>query len=128
MNWPLRKAEPELFARVFAEADTRRALARRQSVTVETRQGAVLFESAQLRDKYHHAADFGVNGNSNPDNWLRFQQALAEHLDDKGTYRHGNYRGRENEPVYYNPETLRIAVLKRNGEFVTAFRFDRDSK
>lgn len=47
----MRKAEPELFARVFGEADTRRALARRQAVTVETRQGVVAFREGQIGRK-----------------------------------------------------------------------------
>lgn len=52
------------------------------------------FSGTQLQRKFaKHAADFGVDGNYNLANLLRFQQAIEQHVADPANLvLHGTYR------------------------------------
>lgn len=84
----------------------------------------VNFGVKQLQKKFKHAGDFGITGNYNPSNAIKFQQAMENHLADPATKEIvGTYRG---EPVihYVNPDTGLEVITDRAGNFISSFKLN----
>lgn len=73
----------------------------------------------QLRSKFKHGEDFGIEGNFNKENLERFRQALQRHIRSSSTERIvGTYRG---QPLtyYYNPNTRLNVMFKQDGTVIS---------
>jgi hypothetical protein len=87
---------------------------------------AVKFETDQVRDKFKHASDFGVTGNSNPSSWRKLTDAMRAHIDAPGTQAiTGTYRG---NPVIHHldPSTGLNVMTKPSGEFISGWKLSPD--
>ncbi|MGA7670854.1 MAG: colicin D domain-containing protein [Nitrolancea sp.] len=95
-----------------------------------SRSSKVKFAQDQLRDKFKHAPDFGVTGNSNPANWEKFREALANVIDNPNTQAiQGTYRG--NIPVtffYDSASKLCVLVRNSNDEFIAGWKLSADQE
>lgn len=83
---------------------------------------AINISPRTLQKKFKHARDFGVNGNYNPTNATKFQEAIQRHVADKGTkVIQGTYRG---DPVrhFVNPTTGLNVVKDASGNFVSGWK------
>ena len=84
----------------------------------------ITFDSKQLQKKFKHAADFGVTGNYNAANALKFQTAIENHIASPGAkIIQGTYRG---NPVthIYNPNTGINVIVERTGEFISGWKLN----
>lgn len=80
----------------------------------------------KFNDKRKHAKDFGVNGNSNPANWRRWQEAMERHVTKPATQPiNGSYRG---NPVthFVDPRTRLNVMRDRNGNFLSGYRLNKE--
>ncbi len=85
------------------------------------------FNPAQLQSKFKHAHRFGVKGNYNKVNVVKFEEALSNYLKDsqvipiRGTYR-------KTQPVlhFYNPNTELNVMLKTDKNFISCWQLDED--
>ncbi|MFC7492699.1 MULTISPECIES: colicin D domain-containing protein [unclassified Nocardioides] len=78
----------------------------------------------QLQKKYKHAKDFGVDGNYNPANAKKFEQAVDDFVNNPATQtRSGTYHG---DPVSlsFNPSTGKCVILGQDGSFVSAWELN----
>ncbi len=78
----------------------------------------------QLQKKFKHAGDFGVSGNYNSANALKFNQAIQKHLNSSETKQiSGIYRG---SPVtfYTNPNSGLTVLQKPNGSFLSGWKLN----
>ncbi len=92
------------------------------SGNVSDRSSKIKFTEAQLRDKFEHASDFGVTGNSNPANWERFRAALARFIDSPSTQIIlGTYRGTK-VTHYFDPASKLWVAVDMNGNFITGWK------
>ncbi|UOB16287.1 colicin D domain-containing protein [Abyssalbus ytuae] len=83
----------------------------------------ILFSSfKQLQKKFKHAADFGISGNFNPSNIIKYRLAINQHINSAGTrVIEGTYRG-EKVLHYVNPSTGLNVISKKNGEFLSGWK------
>lgn len=82
------------------------------------------FDARQLQRKYKHAKDFGVQGNFNPANAQKFEQALTEHVGSSSArIISGTYHG---QPVthYVDPKTGLNVMKDSNGQFVSGWKLN----
>lgn len=83
------------------------------------------FTRKQLDRKYKHAIDFGVNDTKkNRETLTKFRDAIEAHLADKETVEKGTYRREKGSRVYFNPKTMRVVILKPNGDFLSGWKID----
>lgn len=83
------------------------------------------FTRKQLDRKYKHAIDFGVSDTKkNGETLTKFRDAIEAHLADKETVEKGTYRREKGSKVYFNPKTMRVVVLKDNGDFLSGWKID----
>jgi 23S rRNA pseudoU1915 N3-methylase RlmH len=76
----------------------------------------------QLEKKFKHAIDFGITGNSNRANWIKFHSAINQHLNAAGTQIiHGAHRGSA-AIFHYNPKTGLNVITDLNGKFVSGWK------
>ncbi len=79
----------------------------------------------QLDRKYKHAGDFGVtNTRKNSTTLTQFRDAIEAHLKDKDTIERGTYRREKGSRVYFNPGTMNVVVLEKNGDFLSGWKID----
>jgi hypothetical protein len=86
----------------------------------------VVIRARQLRAKFKHAADFGVEGGYNPSSASRYEAALRTHVNAPGTRAlSGSYRA---QPVthYLDPVTGLNVIVDTRGEYVSGWRLSRD--
>lgn len=80
------------------------------------------FTQSQLRKKFKHASDFGIDTRrSNPRNWKAYQEAVILHMSDKDTVLRGRYRT-QGSKVFYNEHTDIVVVFSQENAFITAMR------
>jgi len=77
-----------------------------------------------LQKKFKHAGDFGVNGNYNPANGKKFNQAIQNHLNASGTKEiSGIYRG--NPATFHtNPSSGLTVIQNPNGSFLSGWKLN----
>lgn len=81
----------------------------------------ITFDQKKLNKKFKHASDFGVEGNNNFANQMRFQEAMEAHVDAPGTNQiPGTYRG-ESVIHYVDPNTGLNVITTPSGEFISAW-------
>ena len=81
----------------------------------------ISFSAKQLQKKFKHAVDFGVKGNFNSANALKFRNAVQGHVDDAATQViQGTYRGQD-VMHFVNPQTG-LNVIRSGGEFLSGWR------
>jgi len=79
----------------------------------------------QLDRKYKHAGDFGVtNTRKNSTTLTQFRDAIEAHLKDKDTIERGTYRREKGSRVYFNPGTMNVVVLEKNGDFLSGWKIE----
>ena len=84
----------------------------------------ITFNPVQLQKKFKHASDFGISGNYNAANALKFQQAIESHIASPGAkIIQGTYRG---NPVthIYNPTTGINVMVEKTGEFISGWKLN----
>jgi Colicin D. len=87
------------------------------------------FTRKQLDRKYKHAGDFGVSDTKkNRETLTKFRDAIEAHLADKETVEKGTYRREKGSKVYFNPKTMRVVVLKPNGDFLSGWKINPDAE
>ncbi|CAI2539847.1 S-type pyocin domain-containing protein [Serratia liquefaciens] len=84
------------------------------------------FTRKQLDKKYKHAIDFGISDSKkNGETLTKYRDAIEAHLADKDTVEKGRYRREKGSKVYFNPKTMRVVVLKANGDFLSGWKIDQ---
>lgn len=76
----------------------------------------------QLQSKFKHAADFGVQGNYNGANAVKFRSAINQHINSADVkVIQGTYRG---QPVthYVDPQTGLNVMSNSAGEFLSGWK------
>ncbi|HAT4985388.1 TPA: hypothetical protein I9786_003825 [Serratia marcescens] len=87
------------------------------------------FTRKQLDRKYKHAGDFGVSDTKkNRETLTKFRDAIEAHLADQETVEKGTYRREKGSKVYFNPKTMRVVVLKPNGDFLSGWKINPDAE
>ncbi len=80
--------------------------------------------------KFKHAADFGVAGDCNPMNVLKFRRAISEHRKAANTVRiSGKYRGDgglRDVDYFLDPKSGLVAIYDKKGNFVSAWKASAD--
>ncbi|MFG1608581.1 colicin D domain-containing protein [Actinoplanes sp. NPDC049265] len=102
-------------------------LAGNTPVLVHNCGGARKYPIEQLRDKFKHAADFGVYGNKNDRNQSMFSEALEAHIKDPYTVKiDGTYHKRpvthylklrDGTNSMYDPQGNWISGWKLNDQY-----------
>ena len=84
------------------------------------------FSGKQLQEKFKHAGDFGVDGNYNLANRLRFQQAIEQHVaDTTDLVLHGTYRG--NQAIFVvDGKTGLTVILDPSGGFISGWKLGQE--
>ena len=82
----------------------------------------IVFDPSQLQAKFKHAKEFGILGNWNTANAVRFQQALENHVNASTTQViRGTYRGRD-VVHYYDPATGLNVMTDLDGNFISGWK------
>jgi hypothetical protein len=84
----------------------------------------VTIDTAQLRSKFKHAADFGVTGNPNKANLAAFQDAIDAHIADPANrVIQGTYRG---NPVTHivNPSSGINVLVAPDSSFISGWKLN----
>jgi RHS repeat-associated protein len=82
---------------------------------------AIYFDAAQVQSKFGHAADFGVTGNYNQVNALKFVEAMSEHIDSAEAIQ-GTYRGTIPVTSYFNPSTDINVMVDQSGNYISGWK------
>ncbi|WP_207260286.1 hemagglutinin repeat-containing protein [Desulfovibrio sp. Huiquan2017] len=87
----------------------------------------VSYSERQLKRKFKHAEDFGVEGkNYNPSKGEEFRKALDAHIHNSDTVEiKGTYRGQE-VIHYINPKTGNNVMKSKSGDFISGWRLTVD--
>jgi hypothetical protein len=86
----------------------------------------LVHSAKQLQKKYKHAKDFGVDGNCNPANAKKYQQALDDFVDAPSTLaKNGSYRA-QNVVFNYDPSTRLCVIQGTDGSFVSGWKLSAD--
>jgi hypothetical protein len=84
------------------------------------------FGAKEIKTKFKHAADFGVEGGYNGTNALKFEAALQRHvLAETTDVIPGTYRGRS-VTHFVDPQTGLNVMRGSNGEFISGWRLTPD--
>jgi len=86
----------------------------------------VSFSDKQLQKKFKHADVFGIVGNYNQENVLRFKSAIENHVNSPNVVRiTGTYRG--DSVVHFVDKATGLNVItKQNGDFISAWRLGEE--
>jgi len=81
----------------------------------------------QIKRKFKHAENFGIQGNNyNPSKGKEFQKAIESHVYSPDTIKiKGTYRW-NNVIHYFNPKTNNNVITNSNGDFISGWRLDAD--
>lgn len=93
-------------------------------LTIGPRKPDLNFSAQQLQKKFKHAADFGVKGNANGANLVKFREAIERHVADPATHMiNGTYRG---QPVthHVNPTTGVNVIKDAAGNFLSGWKLN----
>lgn len=84
----------------------------------------VTFNQIQLQKKFKHAGDFGITGNFNSANALKFQQAVETHIaSPTAKVIQGTYRG--NPVIHIFDQNTGINVMvEKTGEFISGWKLN----
>ena len=83
------------------------------------------FLPRQLQRKFKHALDFGIIGNYNKINIVKFQSALQKHISDPNIrIIKGTYRGKP-ATFYVNPNMRLTVIEDADGNFVSGWKLDK---
>ncbi len=82
----------------------------------------VTFNQLQLQKKFKHAGDFGITGNFNSANALKFQQAIESHIaSPTAKVIQGTYRGNPVTHIFDQKTGINVMVEK-TGEFISGWK------
>lgn len=85
---------------------------------------AITLTDKQVQAKFKHAVDFGVEGNYNKANAVKFSQAINEHVNSpQTTVINGTYRG-ESVIHHLNPQTGINVITAPNGQFISGWKLN----
>nr|WP_254611680.1 S-type pyocin domain-containing protein [Serratia proteamaculans] len=86
------------------------------------------FTRKQLDKKYKHAIDFGISdAKKNRETLAKFRDEINAHLADKETIEKGTYRREKGSKVYFNPKSMRVVIIKANGDFLSGWKINPDA-
>ncbi|MEE4411626.1 MULTISPECIES: S-type pyocin domain-containing protein [unclassified Serratia (in: enterobacteria)] len=86
------------------------------------------FTRKQLDKKFKHAIDFGISDTKkNRETLTKFRDEVNAHLADKETVERGTYRREKGSKVYFNPKSMRVVILKANGDFLSGWKINPDA-
>ncbi|MGN7973364.1 colicin D domain-containing protein [Serratia sp. 22264] len=86
------------------------------------------FTRKQLDKKFKHAIDFGISDTKkNRETLTKFRDEVNAHLADKETVERGTYRRENGSKVYFNPKSMRVVILKANGDFLSGWKINPDA-
>ncbi|CAI2523006.1 S-type pyocin domain-containing protein [Serratia plymuthica] len=86
------------------------------------------FTRKQLDKKFKHAIDFGISDTKkNSETLTKFRDEVNAHLADKETVERGTYRREKGSKVYFNPKSMRVVILKANGDFLSGWKINPDA-
>jgi len=89
----------------------------------EVKSDKITFDSKQLKRKFKHAIDFGVNGNPNKQGLAEFENAIKNHVNSSNTMDiKGTYRWDQDVSHYFDPKTNLDVIIDINGNFISAWR------
>lgn len=80
------------------------------------------FQTSKLQHEWKHAKDFGIKGNWNKANGLKYQQAIEKHLKTATDVYKSTYRGSD-VYVYLNQKTGIGAYVDMAGNYVGGWKF-----
>lgn len=82
-----------------------------------------IIEDSQIRRKFKHAADFGVIGNFNRENFELFKDKIIEHMKDPSTViKDGTFKKIIEVTHYFNADTgLNVMVRQEDGTFISGW-------
>ena len=79
----------------------------------------------KLQHEYKHAGDFGIEGNWNNSNAMKYQQTIQNHIDTAPDIYFSKYRG-EDIYVYYNSETGLGTYVDLAGNYVAGWKLSKE--
>nr|WP_269814079.1 colicin D domain-containing protein [Serratia proteamaculans] len=86
------------------------------------------FTRKQLDKKFKHASDFGIaDTKKNRVTLTQYRDAVEAHLKDRDTVEKGTYRREKGSKVYFNPKSMRVVILKANGDFLSGWKINPDA-
>lgn len=78
----------------------------------------------QLQSKFKHAADFGINGNWNPENGKAFDAAIKAHVKSPDVQLiEGSYRG-DPARIFVDPKSGLAVITTPSGEFISGWKLN----
>lgn len=101
------------------KGNTRAALASQEPDSASRR---ISFRETQLRDKFKHAAAFGVKGGYSLRTARAFADAIEEHVRSPETILiEGTYRGNRRVRLFVSTGDGRMVMTDLSGDFVSAW-------
>ncbi|CAI1681302.1 Colicin-D [Serratia quinivorans] len=86
------------------------------------------FTRKQLDKKFKHASDFGIaDTKKNRVTLTQYRDAVEAHLKDRDTVEKGTYRREKGSKVYFNPKSMRVVIIKANGDFLSGWKINPDA-
>ncbi|MEK6896771.1 MAG: RHS repeat-associated core domain-containing protein [Nanoarchaeota archaeon] len=93
----------------------------------------IIFSEQQVQKKFKHAKNFGVEGNYNNENAIKFKNALIGHINSKDTSQiTGTFRGGEGTSGgaggthFFNSLTKQWVFVDARNKFVSAWKLKRE--
>jgi len=83
------------------------------------------YETSKLQHEWKHAKDFGIDGNWNKANGVKYQKAIQNHIDTATDVFKSSYRG-DSVYVYINQETGIGAYVDMAGNYVGGWKFSAE--
>jgi len=83
------------------------------------------YETSKLQHEWKHAKDFGIDGNWNKTNGVKYQEAIQKHIDTASDIFESTYGG-DSVYVYINKNTSVGAYVDMAGNYVGGWKFSAE--
>jgi hypothetical protein len=89
-----------------------------------------IIKDLQVQKKFKHAADFGVIGNPNRENFELFKDKMAEHMRDPSTIiKDGTYKKNIEVMHYFNEDTaLNVMIRQDDNTFLSGWKLNNEQR